>query len=139
MFKYTSKLSWDGVRQVAEEFRASVQQLTPDIYTEMLGIAEGAGVDILDVVALNARSEIALGRFSDGCTSLSWRKGESSRILAQNWDWTAQVKKDLAMMAIEQVGKPTIYMVTEVRLLFPLPEMVSRRIEDPYRMLCTNK
>ncbi|KAL2008330.1 hypothetical protein VTN00DRAFT_8312 [Thermoascus crustaceus] len=117
MFKYTSKLSWDGVRQVAEEFRASVQQLTPDIYTEILGIAEGAGVDMLDIVALNARSEIALGRFSDGCTSLSWKKSDGSRILAQNWDWTAQVKKNLAMMAIEQVGKPTIYMVTEAGIV----------------------
>jgi isopenicillin-N N-acyltransferase-like protein len=35
-------------------------------------------------------------------------------VLSQNWDWTANVKKNLAMVSIEQAGKPTIYMVTEV-------------------------
>lgn len=120
MFEYTSKLSWTEVRSLAEEFSATIQTLTPDIYAEMQGIADGAGVDILDVVALNCRSEIALGRFSDGCTSLSWKKGAESTVLAQNWDWTVDVKKNLAMMSIEQKGKPTIYMITEVRSSLPL-------------------
>ncbi|KAJ9294433.1 hypothetical protein DTO271G3_7008 [Paecilomyces variotii] len=117
MFAYTSKLSWPSVLSLAEEFRVSIQKLTPDIYTEMEGIAEGAGVNVLDIVALNCRSEIALGKFSDGCTSISWKKSDNERILAQNWDWTAQVKRNLAMMAIEQIGKPTIYMVTEAGIV----------------------
>lgn len=116
MFEHTSKLSWPAVLSLAEEFRTSIQKLTPDIYTEIEGIAEGAGVDVLDIVALNCRSEIALGKFSDGCTSISWKKSDDKRILAQNWDWTARVKKNLAMVVIEQTGKPTIYMVTEVRV-----------------------
>lgn len=117
MFEYTSKLSWTEVRSLAEEFGASLQTLTPDIYAEMQGIADGAGVDILDVVALNCRSEIALGRFSDGCTSLSWKKGAEATVLAQNWDWTVDVKKNLAMMSIEQKAKPTIYMITEAGIV----------------------
>jgi isopenicillin-N N-acyltransferase-like protein len=36
-------------------------------------------------------------------------------VLSQNWDWTATVKKNLAMVSIEQPDKPTIYMVTEVK------------------------
>lgn len=127
MFEYTSKLSWADVRSIAEEFGASIRKLTPDIYAEMQGIAAGAGVDFLDVVALNCRSEIALGRFSDGCTSLSWKKGENSTVLAQNWDWTVDVKKNLAMMSIEQKGKPTIYMVTEVRKFAPAVSRIVRQ------------
>jgi len=50
-----------------------------------LGIADGSKRDILDIVAVNVRTEIAFGLFSDGCTSLFWRT--PGRIfLAQNWD-----------------------------------------------------
>jgi isopenicillin-N N-acyltransferase-like protein len=115
MFEYTSKLSWKEVREVAKEFLPSLQKLTPHLFTEMEGIAEGADVDILDIVALNCRSEIALGKFSDGCTTLCWKKSDNVRVLSQNWDWTENVKKNLAMVSIEQPGKPTIYMVTEVK------------------------
>lgn len=115
MFQYTSKLSWPDVREISKEFQPALQKLTPHIYEEMEGIAEGADLDILDIVALNCRSEIALGKFSDGCTSLCWKKNDNARVLSQNWDWTARVSKNLAMVSIEQPGKPTIYMVTEVR------------------------
>lgn len=93
----------------------SLENLVPHLYAEMKGIAEGAELDVLDILALNCRSEIALGKFSDGCTTLCWKKNENARVLSQNWDWTAHVKKNLAMVSIGQTGKPTIYMVTEVR------------------------
>lgn len=120
MFEHTSNLSWPAVHDAAEEFRSTIEHLTPEIYQEMLGIAEGADVDILDIVALNCRSEIALGRFTDGCTSISWKaKGPqgNSVTLAQNWDWTAQVKENLVMMSIEKPGKPKVWMITEVRII----------------------
>ncbi|KAF7595843.1 hypothetical protein BBP40_004655 [Aspergillus hancockii] len=117
MFEYTAKMNWQAVLQLAEEFRTSLQQSTPDLYTEMQGIAEGAGVDILDIVALNCRSEISFGSFSDGCTSLSWKKNNNVRILAQNWDWTSLVQENLALMDIELSGKPGIYMITEAGII----------------------
>ncbi|KAJ5862707.1 hypothetical protein N7455_006775 [Penicillium solitum] len=117
MFQNTSKLAWKDVREVATEFQPTLQNLTPHLFTEMEGIAEGAGLDVLDIIALNCRSEIALGRFSDGCTTLSWKKSETTRVLSQNWDWTKTVKKNLAMVSIEQVGKPTIYMITEAGIV----------------------
>jgi len=52
---------------------------------EMEGIAAGADVDFLDILALNVRTEIAYGMFSDGCTAFSW-KGTGGSFLAQNWD-----------------------------------------------------
>jgi isopenicillin-N N-acyltransferase-like protein len=115
MFRKTSKLDWEGVRSISKEYAATIERLAPDIFTEMQGIAEGSGLDILDIVALNCRSEIALGLFSDGCTSLGWKTETEGVILAQNWDWTVRVKKNLVLMSIDQPGKPKIYMVTEVR------------------------
>lgn len=116
MFQKTSKLDWKGVQSVAREYAATIGRLTPDIFAEMTGISEGSGLDILDIVALNCRSEIALGLFSDGCTSLGWKSDSKGHVLlAQNWDWTAKVKKNLVLMSIDQPGKPKIHMVTEVR------------------------
>ncbi|RDW75317.1 AAT-domain-containing protein [Coleophoma cylindrospora] len=124
MFLSTSGLSWSSVQTLASEYGKTVSKLTPDLYEEMLGIAEGADLDILDIVALNCRSEIALGHFSDGCTSLGWdlRKANATGtseavLLAQNWDWTARVKKNLVLMSIEQQGKPKIWMVTEAGIV----------------------
>lgn len=114
MFKSTSKLDWPAVRLIAQEYRTTIANLTPDLHEEMVGIAEGSGLDVLDIVALNARSEIALGLFEDGCTSVAWKTENEGVFLAQNWDWTARVKSNLAMMSIEQPGKPKIWMVTEV-------------------------
>ncbi|KAJ7842512.1 hypothetical protein B0H13DRAFT_139783, partial [Mycena leptocephala] len=70
--------------------------------------------------ALNARSEIALGLFSDGCTSLGWKlkgNGHGHVILAQNWDWTPRVQENLAMMSIDQPGHPKIYMMAEAGIV----------------------
>ncbi|KAE8420055.1 putative acyl-CoA:6-aminopenicillanic-acid-acyltransferase [Aspergillus pseudocaelatus] len=117
MFDYTSKMQWPAVRMLAEEFRSTLEQSMPDIYVEMQGIAEGAGVDLLDIVALNCRSEISLGKFSDGCTTLSWKKSDHVRVLSQNWDWTTSVGKNMAMVRIERHGKPVIHMVTEAGLV----------------------
>jgi isopenicillin-N N-acyltransferase like protein len=113
MFKQTSKLDWAAVKEVSKEYAATVQRLTPDVYAEMLGIAEGASLDVLDIVALNSRSEIALGLFSDGCSSLGWKR-DSEVLLAQNWDWTSRVKNNCCLMSIKQENKPAIWMVTEV-------------------------
>lgn len=114
MFKQTSKLDWVAVKELSKDYAATIQRLTPDVYEEMLGIAEGAGLDILDIVALNSRSEIALGLFSDGCSSLGWKR-DGEVLLAQNWDWTSRVKDNCCLMSIKQENKPAIWMVTEVR------------------------
>jgi isopenicillin-N N-acyltransferase-like protein len=117
MFHVTSKLDWPAVREVSKEYQATLKKLTPDIYEEIEGIAKGSGLDVLDIIALNCRSEIALGLFSDGCTCLGWDLKDDGVILAQNWDWTARVKENCVLMTIEQPGKPTIHQMTEAGLV----------------------
>ncbi|KAI0629555.1 AAT-domain-containing protein [Trametes polyzona] len=122
LFQEACRFSWDTVRSVAGQFQESIGGLAPHLLEEMHGIAEGVrssgfpNVDILDIVALNARSEIALGQWDDGCTSLAWRiraPGMHKQILAQNWDWREGVGKNLALASISSPGKPKIWMVIE--------------------------
>ncbi|KAF5361406.1 hypothetical protein D9758_006233 [Tetrapyrgos nigripes] len=117
MFQSTSKLDWSAVREIAKTYAITIETLTPDVYTEILAIAEGADLDVLDIVALNTRSEIALGLFSDGCTSLGWKYTDNEVLLCQNWDWVPSVKENLVMMSIDQPGKPKIWMLTEAGLV----------------------
>ncbi|KAF3910072.1 hypothetical protein AA313_de0200277 [Arthrobotrys entomopaga] len=121
MFKTTSKLNRQEVHQRASQYENTIRNAVPHLHQELAGIADSAGVDILDVVALNVRSEIALGEFKDGCTSLSWKiprkDGKSVQYLAQNWDWVRPVQENLAFLEIKQDGKPKIKMVTEAGII----------------------
>ncbi|GJE98199.1 AAT-domain-containing protein [Phanerochaete sordida] len=147
IFLQNCKFSWEQVRAAARQYQPAIQKLAPHLFEEMRGIVDGVNsrdasrnieqssqivserhVDILDVVALNARSEIALGQFDDGCTALAWNIGDLTdgekagqdperrpkrRVLAQNWDWRTSVGPNLVLASIEQESKPTIWMVME--------------------------
>ena len=69
----------------ATKFEEQAKRAWPAYHEEMRGIADGAGVELLDIVALNVRTEINFGLFSDSCTALSWHSRERA-FLAQNWD-----------------------------------------------------
>jgi isopenicillin-N N-acyltransferase-like protein len=119
LFKSRCNLEWTQILDISKEFQLTLRRLVPDLLDEIEGIAEGvkdSNVGTLDIIALNCRSEIALGRWTDGCTSLGWnvQDGPRKQFLAQNWDWNRKVGENLALMSIERQGK-TIYMVTEVR------------------------
>lgn len=79
-------------------------------------MADGAGVELDDIIAINVRTEIAFGLFSDGCTALSWKTDHAS-FLAQNWDWMEEQKENLVILTIIQSESPTIKMVTEAGLI----------------------
>lgn len=121
MFKSHCNLDWPQVLEVSREFNATLLNLAPDLLDEMRGIAEGMDepdVAVLDIIALNCRSEIALGKWTDGCTALGWNVPgrQPKQFLSQNWDWHRQMADNLALMSIERLGKPRIWMVTEVCL-----------------------
>ena len=79
------KIEWPQVLQHASEFEQQVKAKWPAYHEEMQGIADGAGRELLDVVAINVRTEINFGLFSDGCTALAWQT-EKRSWLGQNWD-----------------------------------------------------
>ena len=104
-------------------------------HEEMQGIADGSGYELLEIVALNVRTEINFGLFSDGCTALAWHTPDRAW-LAQNWDvsvlswegerramkidmkqWMTEQKQNLIITKITQPDKPTIIQVTEAGIM----------------------
>ncbi|KAL2826114.1 hypothetical protein BDW59DRAFT_179673 [Aspergillus cavernicola] len=117
LFHEKCALDWEHVRSLAESFAVRIKAVWPAFYDEMEGIAQGSGRSILDIVALNVRTEIAFGCFSDGCTSLSWHT-ENHSFLAQNWDWHPAQKQNLILLSIHhQCPKPSIKMITEAGII----------------------
>ncbi|EXJ90962.1 hypothetical protein A1O1_04069 [Capronia coronata CBS 617.96] len=116
LFEKTSKLDWSEVQDVASTFEPRIQQAWPEYYEEMKGVAHGSDRPISDIIALNVRTEIAFGNFSDGCTSLAWHT-EKRAYLGQNWDWKEAQKENLIVLKIDQPGKPAIQMITEAGII----------------------
>ncbi len=97
----------------ARYFRNTIRAFNPDYIEEIDGIAQGAEVDALWVVALNARSEI-LSHQSVGiateCTALYF-SGPS--ILGQNWDWGGALESLTVLLKIVRPDGHVIKMLTE--------------------------
>jgi len=116
LFKQRSKMDWPQVRQTALKYAPHIHANFPWLAEEMKGLADGAGVDYEDILAINVRTEIAFGMFSDGCTAMGWKTADKS-YLGQNWDFLPVHKENLIIANIEQAGKPTISMVTEAGII----------------------
>lgn len=89
LFQKNCSMDWETVKSFALKYQPYLSSSWPQYVEEMEGVAQGAGVTYGDILALNVRTEIAFGNFSDGCTALSW-KGAGTSILGQNWDWNPE-------------------------------------------------
>ena len=101
---------------MAAKFEPLLQEKWPHYREELKGVASGAGVPYLSILALNVRTEIAYGMSKDGCTAVFWRS-ELSTFLAQNWDWQEEQQENLITLSISQGLKPTITMITEAGII----------------------
>lgn len=121
MFRETSNLSWEGVQSLAMQFEPVLRAKWPEYLSEIRGIADGTDLGVEDIIAVNVRTEIAFGMFSDGCTAFSGLfdgggEGKGSW-LSQNWDWRPAQKRNLVHLSIAQPGKPRIQMITEAGII----------------------
>lgn len=121
-FGETLGLTWAQVRELAREWLAPSTEFAADLIEEMRGIADGAGLDLLDILALNARGEVSrmrrdevdtdeLDADSDGCSSfaiLPEASGDGHVYCGQNWDWRHAVRDTVLLLRIVREGKPTI-------------------------------
>ena len=112
LFHGYTRMSWQEACEKALLHHDAISAFRPDYLEEMQGVADGAGVRFEDILALNARSEIALTATPDGCTSFAcnW---EGEVWLGQNWDWKSSQLDSLLDIQIEQEGKPSVRMITE--------------------------
>lgn len=118
-------LTWMQVREFAHEWLAPSTSFAPDLIDEMRGIADGAGLDLLDILALNARGEVSrmrrdeslddgadeLDLDADGCSSFALlpdATGDGHVYCGQNWDWRHSVRNTVLLLRIVRPDKPTI-------------------------------
>lgn len=120
LFHGYQNISWQEARERSLAHLKAIEKYDARLIEEMEGVANGAGVDFEDILALNARTEIALGSygegtaFSDGCTVIGTQSPVSNdTIVGQNWDWKGTQTDSLLLLEIQQENGPTITMVTE--------------------------
>lgn len=76
------------LRHINESYIPATQAIFPDGLDEMRGIACGAGVDLEDIVLLNARYDLSRinGEKVEECTSMAYLGPNGTSFVAQNWD-----------------------------------------------------
>ncbi|TGJ83034.1 hypothetical protein E0Z10_g5749 [Xylaria hypoxylon] len=129
LFQTSCSLAWPDVVQEAAKYVGPLESIAPRYLEEIRGIAEGSGLTFLDILALNVRTEITFGLFSDapkdiarvpsdGCTSLGWLTASGS-FLGQNWDWMVEQGQNLVICHVSQPGTgiPDFSMVTEAGII----------------------
>jgi isopenicillin-N N-acyltransferase-like protein len=114
LVEFHAGLGRQAALTAAEAFGPLIEAHAPDLLIEMRGIADGAGCDLVDVLLINARSEL-MG-FMGECTALAAAPevtAEQRVLLGQNWDWYAAIEPDPVLLRIRQPDRPEILTLTE--------------------------
>ncbi len=104
-FKNETELSRSKALKRAEQYLPVIKKADSAYHKAMIGVADGAEVDLLEIAALNVRYELMYSQFSKiyvkpisrtyGCTAfaaepVAVRNGHV--LMGQNWDWIPEVK-----------------------------------------------
>jgi isopenicillin-N N-acyltransferase like protein len=129
VFSDEAGLEWSAVRELAKRFEDPIGRFGSDYLEELRGIANGAAVDVLDVLALNVRTEIMFSAKARGAAAAA-RTGEctayalvpapgdsSPTIIGQNWDWLVHCFGTVVVLESEQPDGPNFVTVVEAGLL----------------------
>lgn len=124
VFAHYAGWDWDQVTEYAAKFRPKIEAYEPRYLREMDAIAQGAGLDPRDVLAINVRTEVmfaAVARQSaQECTAfvaLPEVTRNAHVLVAQNWDWKPQMTETVIILEAEQEHGPNFVTVVEAGLL----------------------
>lgn len=134
VFAHYAGWDWSRVRQEAEGFRAPIAAYGEQYLEEIVGIAEGAGVEDVDVLAINVRTEVMFAatardadradaapakRLPPECSSFAVTPGRAGgRLVAgQNWDWLLHAFDTCVVLEAHQDAGPDFVTVVEAGLL----------------------
>jgi len=124
LFEGMKGISWEEARKISEYYLSVIRDFSPDYAEEMRGIAEGAGVDLWDIAALNARTEIIYAQNEQSgvseCTTMSLMAPatEGGRVIAaENWDYSKMLRGSVVITHVYQEDKPDFMMVAEAGMI----------------------
>ena len=121
--------TWSGSE--AARFEAPIAEFRPDYLAEMRGIADGAGLDLVDVLAINVRTEVmfaakarqATGHPGSGpheCSSFAVAPPPGTSgptLVGQNWDWLPHSAETVVVLEAQRDDGPDFVTVVEAGLL----------------------
>lgn len=102
----------EDVRACATKFGYQIEQFDARYMEEIKGIAAGSGMDLRDILAINARTEILTSLLAQTheCTAFCFaREG----ILAQTWDWIKRLEGKPVLLKIHHDDGHTTLTMTE--------------------------
>jgi isopenicillin-N N-acyltransferase-like protein len=135
VFRAYAGWDWDQVRREAERYEGPIAAFDERYVEEMRGIAEGAGVDLADVLSINVRTEVMFAakaraaERADAAVNDGQRQGECSAfavipnggsnhtVIGQNWDWLLHCFDTVVVLEAEQDEGPNFVTVVEAGLL----------------------
>ena len=122
-------LSWDAVVRRGDAFAQRIREHSAPMHEELLGIAEGAGRKLGEIVALNARTELLYGLRGedkphdidgDGCTgaiALGGTTASGHVLHGQNWDWRSQAAEVTMVLRVQPDEGPGFVTLVEAGTL----------------------
>src|SRR5262252_9991405 len=134
VFSSLAGWDWETVRRQAARYEAPIASFGQRYLTEMRGIAEGAGLEFVDVLAINVRTEVmfaakarqaaaSAGPARTGpaeCSAFAvapapGRAGPT--LIGQNWDWLPHTADTVVVLEVRQDDRPDFVTVVEAGLL----------------------
>lgn len=120
--------SWERVRVECAPFAAEVAARDERFLEEIGGIAEGAGLPEIDLLAINVRTEVMFGAAArgdgtpprDGCSAVALLPevtADGHTLLAQNWDWIEGTRQTAVVVRARPDDGPAYVAVMEAGLL----------------------
>lgn len=129
VFAVGAGMEWSAVRDLAKRFEEPIGEFGSSYLDELCGIAAGAGVELLDVLAINVRTEIMYSAKARNAAA-ELRTGECTAfavvpapgkaipvIVGQNWDWLLQCFDTVVVLESERDDGPNFVTVVEAGLL----------------------
>lgn len=124
VFDHYQGWSWSEVQRRARGFLPVIADFSPAVAEELAGIAEGANLEVEDVVALNTRSEMMFASSGEiealECTAFCLTP-EATRtgtfIAGQNWDWLSHARQTSIVLEVRRDDGPDFMTVVEAGLL----------------------
>jgi isopenicillin-N N-acyltransferase like protein len=121
-FSHYTGLDWSEICDRAEAFLPSLEAYDAELIEELHGVADGAGVEFRDLLAINVRTEVMYGigaTIAAECTSFGIDANTSANhhvLVGQNWDWRSVTRDALIVLEVEQPGKPSFVTIVEAGL-----------------------
>jgi isopenicillin-N N-acyltransferase like protein len=122
-FDHYTGLSWNEVRERALAYRPAIDAYDEEMIPEMEGTAEGAGLELEDILALNTRTEIMYGHQEHvlaECTAFGARRSATANgnvLMAQNWDWLPAAADSCILLEVDPDDRPSFVTFVEAGLL----------------------